>query len=220
MGYILCYVSVLWGLVWFLLTYNTFQVYSSVIWYLYLLQTEPQSKSKTSITAQTHFNLVMRTFQIFSLCSFHTIVLFIVVTMLHNTSPWHSFYNCKFVPLTAFTHFAHSPPLWGFNWLRTQGWKEYSLKVKDEQQSGCFLCVCARMRAHAHVFSVSVVLVNSINVIFLALLFMIWADRIWQIMWEEFLNSISALTMKDKPSTVLLFASSFWIHWASYTPNV
>lgn len=46
------------------------------------------------------------------------------------------------------------------------------------------MCVCVHACAcvHAHVFNVSVVLVNSINVIFLALLFMILAHRIRQIM--------------------------------------
>ena len=55
--------------------------------------------------------------------------------------------------------------------VRVGGCSQSREEVGDNQERGCFL-----------IFTVSAVLVNSINVIFLAPLFRILAERIWQIM--------------------------------------
>ena len=87
------------------------------------------------------------------------------------------FYNWKLYLLIPFTHFIPPTPRRGLVNSVAGGWGECSQSRKeagDDQKCGCFLSVC--------VLNVSVVLVNSINVIFLAPLFMILAERIRQIM--------------------------------------
>ena len=150
----------------------------------------------------------MRTFQfdsllIFQICStvLLTVVLITVVNAVHYIPGTYLFYNWKLVPFDSLHPLHPYPSSMGFL-IKWEG-------------SGC-VCVCVLGGAHkvgkklgttrrvvaswmtVCFFTVSVVLVNSINVIFLAPLFRILAERIWQIMWEEFLNSTRAPATENK----------------------